>query len=525
MRRTMLMVFLLPFAIAPWAVGGEEAAPPAPPEVEDITPLSQLNIIYKRSDIQGECIDLSLPDAIRLTLEHNNDIRIQRLGVPISEQGVGEQRAAFDPVIESGVSARKSVTQNASLLEGALTPVQQQTGGSVALKEKLPTGANYSLSFNDSRQWSNSSNARLNPEYDTALRLDITQPLLRDFGLETNRAGINKAENAVKMAAETCREQIIAAIAAAMNSYWELVFNIMDLQVREVSLKQAQQLLDDNRVKFGAGTAPRTDLLAAEAGVASRQADLHRAKAAVENVEDQIKLLINVDSARGEAAWALPVSPQTAPKVEDFNADIPESLEAARTCRPDYQRFLYELKNRNIELKYRRNQLWPSLDLNLAGELAGLGKDNTTALDNTRSTDYYAAEGGILLRLPLGNRAQESAFYRAKLELAQTDLRLERLKQTIVIEVRNAIRRMKTARAEIDATEVLRNAEWKRLEAERQRFDAGRSTSSDVLTFQEQFAVAQRRYIRSLIDYNQALVDLHRCQGTLLDYVNVQITY
>jgi len=87
------------------------------------------------------------------------------------------------------------------------------------------------------------------------------------------------------------------------------------------------------------------------------------------------------------------------------------------------------------------------------------------------------------------------------------------------------LRRLSTARQELDAADTLRIAEWKRLEAERRRLEAGKTTSSDVLSFQEAFAVAQRRYIRSLIDYNQAMVALHRSRGTLLDYVNVQVVY
>ena len=523
MGRKLIVFALLLFCMAAVPAGaGEEGAATVPP-AEVLAPLSQLDIRFERRDIQGDSIELTLPDAIRFTLENNPDIRIEKLGVPITEQDIARERAAFDPVIESKLSTGKSITQSSSLLDGAVEPERTNTAATVGLKEKMATGGTYGLSMTNQRQWSNSTNTTVNPEYDTALRLDVSQPLLRSFGVDANSAGIRKAENAVRMAEQVWREQIIAAVATAMNTYWEMTFTIMDLQVREVSLRQAQQLLDENGQRFKAGTVPQTDLLASEAAVAGRETDILQARAAIEAAEDQLKLLMSISSVRGDAAWALPISPKTAPQIEEVQADYALSIETAKALRPDYQRFLYDLKNRNIELKYRRNQLWPSLDLNLSGELAGLGPDTSESFGNATSTDYHSVQGAVVLQIPLGNRAPTSAFYRAKLEQAQTDLRFERLKQTIVVQLRDAIRRVKTARTEINATETLRNAEWKRLQAERQRNLAGRSTSSDVLTFQELFAQAQRRYIRALVDYNQALVDLHRYQGTLLEYVNVQV--
>jgi len=491
---------------------------------QDVEPLSQLEINYHRQDVSGEALELTLPDAIRFALERNPDIQIEKLAVPIVEQGVAREQAAFDPVVESSLGTSKSRTQSASTLEGATMPERKSTEAGVSLKEKMAAGGTWGVSLTNGRQWSNNSYATLNPEYDAALRLDISQPLLKSFGREANAAGIQKAENSVRIAELMYRRRIMEAVSETMNDYWELMFTIMDLQVRQVALKQAEQLLEENRARFQAGTVPQTDLLASEAGVAQRQADILRARASIGAVEDRLKLLLNASAIR-ENGWDLPISPQTAPRIEEMRDDFTRCLEAARAFRPDYQSFLCELKNRSIELKYRRNQLWPSLDLDLSGELAGLGGDLGEAHNNAASTDYYSAGGAVVLRVPLGSRAERSEFYRARLELAQTELRFERLKQTVVAELRDALRRLSTARLEMDAADALRKAEWKRLEAERRRLEAGKTTSSDVLSFQEALAVAQRRYIRSLIDYNQALVDLHRSRGTLLDYVNVQVVY
>jgi len=513
--------------------GGESSAP------GDTKPLSSLNIIYKRTDIVGESLELELSEVIDFTLKNNFDVQIERITVPISELAATEGWAAFDPVFGTLFKYKQSVIQAITVLQGAAIPEEVRYDLDFTLSQALPTGASYTFSFMNERLRTNNLFVPLDPRYDVWIRLDISQPLLRDFGIDTNTTDIQKAENEIKVAEQSYRSQMINALADAINNYWELLYVIMDLHVRRVSLSQARQLLDENRAKFRAGTVPKTDVLQAEAGVANRRADIIRVQAIMENTEDKLKQTMNIAAEKGEKVWILPVSPQTPPAVVDVPVNMEESLELARAFRPDYQQFLLALDNSNIELKFRRNQLWPELDLSIAGQLAGVGgtprpdaiidedvgKGYGSAFRNATSGRFFTLEAGLVLEIPLGNRARRSAFRTARLQLEQTNLQFERFKQNIVVAIRRVIRRLRTARAEINSTDVLRRAQWKKLQAERERFKVGKTTSFEVLVFQEQFAIAQRRYIRSVIDHSQAFVDLHRVQGTLLEHLNIQVTY
>jgi len=502
-------------------------------------PLSSLDISYARTDIEGESIPVDLDTIITSTLENNFDIRIEHLNVPMRKLGTEQQKADFDPIFSTGAAYERSLTQAATDLEGAAVPEVRQTEIDFALRHKIPTGGEYGLSYESTRLRTNNTYVPLDPRYDAVLRADISQPLLRNFGIDINTATIRQAENAVKIAEQEYRRRVIDALADALNTYWELIFNIMDLRVRQVALRQGEQLRDENRARFRAGTIPRTDVLQAEASVATRMTDIVLTKAKIETVEDQLKRLMNLPASHGEEAWNLPLDPKTPPAIDDVPVDVRRSLELAREFRPDYLRFLVELKNRNIELKYRRNQMWPSLDLHLAGQLAGIGGSPRpdadadphavggygTAFDNATSGRYYSLEVGLTLEIPLGNRLRRAAYRTARLELEQTMLRFERLKQDITLEVRRAVRALQTARSEINATDIERRAQWRKLEAERRRLEAGKVTSFEVLTFQEEFALAQRRYIRSIIEYNQAFIDLQRAQGTLLEHLRIVLDY
>lgn len=533
MYRAITIGALAVLLVSPGALAAESE--PAPPPQQ----LSSLDISYARTDIEGESIAVDLDTIIQSTLENNFDIRIEQINVPISIYGIEQERAAFDPTFSAIASYERSLTQAATDLEGADMPETKQSELDLSLRQKIATGAQYGLTYENTRLRTNNQYVPLNPRYDVALKADITQPLLRDCGIDINSATIRQAENSIMMAEQEYRRQVIDALAGAINTYWELIFNIMDLRVRQAALRQAEQLRDENRARFRAGTIPRTDVLQAEASVATRMTDIVIIRAQIETIEDQLKRHMNLPAKLGEHVWDLPLDPKTAPDITDFTPDTKGSLELARDFRPDYRRFLLELKNRNIELDYRRNQMWPSLNLHIAGRLAGIGgkprpgaavdEDAAgsygAAFSNATSGDYYSFEIGATLEIPLGNRLRRSAYRTAVLHLEQTHLRFERLKQDITVEIRNAVRALQTARAEINATDIERRAQWRKLEAERQRFEAGQVTSFEVLTFQEEFAIAQRRYIRSIIGYNQAFVNLQRIQGTLLEHLHIVLEY
>jgi len=535
--RGLVVCIALLWAVAAGSAAREPATKaPIPPEVD---PVASLDIIYRRTDVSGERLELGLTDVIELALRNNFDIQIERLNVPINELAAIEERAVFDPVFGTLFNYRQSVIQAVTALQGAPIPEERKYDLDFSLGQALPTGGSYTFLFENERLRTNNIFVPLDPRYDVWIRLDISQPLLRDFGIDVNTTSIRQAENEIKIAEESYRGQMIDAIANAINTYWELVYTIMDLQVREVSLSQAMQLLEENRAKFKAGTLPRTDVLQAEAGVANRRTNILLIRAIIENTEDQLKQALNIEAERGPEAWDLPIAPQTPPAVVDIDVTPEHSLELARHFRPDYQQFLLAVDNDEIELRYRRNQLWPDLNLRVSGQLAGVGgtprpdaiidenvgRGYRAAFDNATSGKYYSLEAGVMLEIPLGNRARKSAFRAAKLELRQRKLEFERFKQEILVEVRRAIRQLRTARAEIRSTDILRKAQWKKLQAERRRYEVGKTTSFEVLIFQEQFAVAQRQYVRSVIGYNQAFVNLQRAQGTLLKHLNIQVTY
>ena len=92
---------------------------------------------------------------------------------------------------------------------------------------------------------------------------------------------------------------------------------------------------------------------------------------------------------------------------------------------------------------------------------------------------------------------------------------LELLKQEITRTVRVTVRDVELALKAIEATIKTSTATQKRLEAEQIKFEAGRSTTLDVLIAQQDYARALSTENRSKVVYAQSLSELDRIQGTI----------
>ena len=98
------------------------------------------------------------------------------------------------------------------------------------------------------------------------------------------------------------------------------------------------------------------------------------------------------------------------------------------------------------------------------------------------------------------------------------------LERKIQLEVRRAIRQVATDLERLRTSRLSVAAEQERLRAENIRFREARvGTLQDVLDAEAALAESQSRQLRAIIDLNQAIVDVDRSRGTLLDTYHVTI--
>ena len=98
-----------------------------------------------------------------------------------------------------------------------------------------------------------------------------------------------------------------------------------------------------------------------------------------------------------------------------------------------------------------------------------------------------------------------------------------RLRQDIILEVRDAARNLESAQEGIEAAEREQLAAAEQLRAERVRLEYGESTPFRVLEKESDFVQAENRKIGALRIYRTSVVDLNRAQGTILKMRNIVV--
>ena len=486
-----------------------------------------------------DTLELSLQDVIANTLKNNIAIAVQEFQSRIRKQEIITQKSVFDPSLslEANATQQRNLTASAFAQPPKIKSNTQSLN--LSFNQKLKTGADYELRFENKRNETNSAFAGLNPQYTTRFEVNLTQPLLKNFGLDVNKSSIYIAKNNLDISDFDFKNKVIEVIADTENVYWNLVFSLEDLKVQQKSVERAQDLERRVKAQVEVGTLAPLEILQAKSEVASREEAVIRAHKLIQDNQDSLKNILNIpfDSPEGLKE----IQPLDSPKfLVEAPVSLRESILTALKKRPDYLKRKKELNNKHIQVKFNENQLYPTLDLvasfglnGISGDAQAVGFPPSTnpfggnfgkSQERTFGGDFSTWEGGFLFKYPLGNRDAESRLAVSKLETAQLLMNIRDLEKTIVLEVREAARLINTNKKRVQAARVARKLAEEKLSAEEKKFEVGLSTSFNVLEFQTDLATEQSKELQAVVDFNKSKIKLRKVLAVTLEEYNIRIT-
>ncbi len=468
---------------------------------------------------QKRTLTLSIYDCIVLALKNNSEIKIAGVNPKIRADDVRIAWAEFEPTLNLDYMLTDTTEQAASTLLGAGVSSSRELNADLNISGKLITGTEYSLDFLNSRDSSNSSFQTMNPSYTAEPKVTITQPLLRGFGIAVNKADISIASNNEQVSEQNLKNTAMDIIAKTKTAYYNYFYYREAYNIADNFVQMALDLLKINKLRYEKGLVSSVDLLETETAVLTRRRSLILAETELRRAEDELKFITNiVDDPR---MWNAAIALTDEPLFDNQEADLVDSLVAAFKNRPDYDAKKIELKNKDIRIKVTKNALYPTVDLIGSFGLNGLGTDYSDSLSNI-SSDYKDWSVGVSLSLPWGG-GERADYNKSILEKAQGLMELKRLEQSIILDVRDKVRGVDLAIQQVEASQLAKESQWKNYEAQRERYAAGQISTHDMLDYQDKYARADLDYIKSLIDYNIALIDLDRSEGLTLTNNNVKL--
>jgi outer membrane protein len=371
--------------------------------------------------IHDNKLEITLQDAVELTLENSLDIAVQRYYPWISDAGllnanagntgfatpgvaIGSSSASinpfaffiqnFDPLVTSTTSIVDITTPISNpFIQGTGTSnlssiSSHSTQFSNQYSQTFQTGTNITVGWNNTRSSSNSSANFFNPAVSSNLQISVSQPLLNGFGMQMWTRNIRIANNNRKIADWAFAQQAITTITNTITAYWELVYARENVRVNQQAVNVSQKLYEDNKKQLEIGSLAPLEVTRSESDLATNTQNLIFAQTVQLQDEQILKNAISKD----------PLAPNII-NVEIIPSDRPmqpaaieaasfeEAIKEAFAKRPELQEQVYNLKNAEIDVRATKNALLPSLTANAFYQSSGLAGNSPIAGNPTLSAN------------------------------------------------------------------------------------------------------------------------------------------
>jgi outer membrane protein len=481
----------------------------------------------------GSVMKLTADEAVRLALENNLGIQAERLGPEIGTLAVAQARAVYAPSLISTTSTRRSTEPPSNFLTGSEDIISDESvRTNLGLQQLVPWGGGrYQFTLDASRQTTNAFTS-YNPQLGSAFSGSYTQPLLRNFKIDSLRQQLLTSRNNQVIADIQLREQITLTSQAVRFAYYDLVGAIEGLEVAQLSLDLSRQLLKDNQTRVEVGTMAPIDIIEAEAEVASFEESVIQAEARISTAQDRLRALV-LNPSQADF-WTVRIEPGEAPTLTPISIDTDAAVQNALANRTDLARLRKQLENVDINLRFSENQRLPDLNMVATYNLIGLAGtqfefDRTSqafpppivsesqrsfrdALADVFGNDFRTWSFQFQFSYPIGRSTADAAVAAGRLERQQGTNDLRNLELQVATAVRDAARQVATNLKRVEATTKARQFAERRLEAEQKRMTVGLSSTFQLFQAQRDLARQRQSELNAIIDYNRSIVTFEAIQ-------------
>lgn len=520
---------------------------------------------------QQPFVGIALQDAIAMALLKNPNLAVSASNVRIARYNIIANKGAYDVQLQLKPSSSFSVQPPQNAFEagpgqlGRYTPspgpgatpavvyttgpgniIQHQSAFQYGLGGQTENGMTYQIGIQQSRTYNNTVFNAYNPFYIATLNAIVTQPLLKN-------AGMNAAKRQLKLAfvnADASAAQALVdasnTISQVENAYWNLVAAWRNVAIQEEALHEAILQQQSNVRLARRGAAAPADVSESQTQVSNFQNNVFSALQTVSQLQIQLKSLVAADPA--DPIWTANLVPSTS-VLELPNADDLGTIVAkGRRLRPEVREAHDKQLAADIDRMFAVNQSLPQADVQiqylsngfagvlapvptfLLGECAAVGNGLTTcptpppntqgkmpwAYHNMWAGYFPAFNTALIVAYPIQGHLARGMQGVAKEEETQAKLLMESVVERIGADARNALQSYESALAKLNAARKSRETAQAVYASEVRKFNNGESTTFLVLQRQVTLEQARGLELQAQTQLNGSIVELQRVEGTIL---------
>src|SRR5258708_40133628 len=182
---------------------------------------------------------------------------------------------------------RQADTQGSSgALAGGTTVNNGACASSIGLTQTLPWGGSYTAAWNSQRLTTTNLFSSFSPQLSSNVNLQYTQPLLRNFQIDTIRQQVAVSKKVRDLSDIQLDSVVTQTLRSVRNAYWDLSYSINNLKAQQESLALSRQSLKDNQKRVEIGTMAPIDIVQAQAEVATNESAVIVPGAAIKQAQD-----------------------------------------------------------------------------------------------------------------------------------------------------------------------------------------------------------------------------------------------
>jgi outer membrane protein TolC len=416
---------------------------------------------------------LSMKEAVLLSLANNREIKISSLDMEKSQQQIQVAKSASLPTAGLGVQLDHYFTE--SPFFGF-----DNTGST---GDKIPY-------------------ARFGGRDQAAATAWISQPL---YNAATKPAILNaKLQERQSRLSKTWKETDIAALVR--QTYIRILVLHERIRLQNESLARNEKALRDARFLLAQGRALRVDTLRAYTSVKNLEPDLLKLSYAIEVGEQQLRTLTGLDSLQFELSDSLvmPVSALTLSEEDAYTE--------ARLHRADLQSLDLQQQQADQQIQIAAAAMKPSVNLN-----AQYMVQTQTSQFNYINAYYPSTPfvGAQLLVPVFSGYANKAKVKQARIEKDETQIRSLQAYEELRTAVKQAIANLRETASRIQTS--LHVQETAKLSYEITQYRYARAVASRLeLTDAElAYTTAQSNYLEAVYDYLSANIEMDRTIGVV----------
>ncbi|MCC6277712.1 MAG: TolC family protein [Oligoflexia bacterium] len=405
-----------------------------------------------------------------------------------------EGRVDFTPSFTADLSYTDDQKVPASAVYGTKTLYGT---GVLGLNTKLRTGTK--LGFSHTTQYSEtygSSFVASSGTFNYTPTVSLTQPLWKDFNANLSKANELAKKSSHKANAHNYKYAAQQILYGAEAAYWQLALLKQVTKFDQESIERTEKILQWNQRRVAMNVADRADLLQSQAALKQKQLQYQTDLEIMKQAAAQFNSLRNVRGDQVDEELSLMVNEvekvvQKEIKRIHQRADVEAKIQAALA-----QKASANLASESVK---------PQVDLYGSVSFNGRNTDGSVALNDSWSSKHPTYVAGLKISIPLdvglnsdlaqgaesAAQAAEATAWRSRFELDQDWVNLQR--------------KYKDAASRLQLATELEKLQEEKLVHERKRFNNGRTTSFQVLQFEDHYSEARVIRLRVLNE----IVTLH----------------